>query len=95
MYICKECHFQLPTIEALCCHLRIIHSYNAFNVYKCAQIDCSREYNSIKTFKKHLRDKHSVHNILDEMRLRALNEEHLAEVNENIELNFDVPNVHE
>jgi len=86
MYICKDCHFQLPSIEALCCHLQIIHSYNVFSVYKCAQDDCSRQYNSIKAFRKHLKDKHSAH-ILDE-----IHQAYLAEINEDVILNFNIRN---
>lgn len=91
MYICKDCHFQLPSITALCCHLQIIHLYNVFSTYKCAQNDCSREYNSVKAFKKHLRDKHSAH-VFNDVPLQAVCQEHLAEVNENVELNFNIRN---
>lgn len=90
MYTCKDCRFQLPSIKALCCHLRIIHLYNVYSIYKCAQNGCSREYNSVKSFRKHLRDKHPVH-MLGEVPLQALHQEHLAEVNE--EFNFNIRNV--
>lgn len=91
MYICKDCHFHLPSINALCCHLRIIHSYNVYSVYKCAQNGCSREYNSVKSFKKHLKDKHSAH-MFGEVPLQAFHQEHLAELNENEELNLNIRN---
>jgi len=94
MYVCKNCHFQLPSIKALCCHLQTIHSYNVFSLYKCAQNSCSREYNSIKAFKKHLRDKHSAH-MLGEVPLQVFHQEHLAEINENIELNLNMRNLFE
>jgi len=86
--------FQLPSIKALCCHLQTIHSYNVFSLYKCAQNDCSREYNSIKAFRKHLRDKHSAH-MLGEVPLQVLHQEYLAEINENVELNLNVRNLFE
>lgn len=91
MYICYNCHYQLPSIQALCCHLQIIHSYNVFSVYKCAQNGCSREYNSVKVFRQHLKDKHS-DDILGEVPLQALHQEDLMEVNENAELNFNMAN---
>ena len=89
MFICNDCHVQLPSIKALCCHLQIIHSYNVFSIYKCAQNNCFREYNSIKAFRKHLRDKHSAH-IRDEVPLQILHQGQLAEINENVELNFNL-----
>lgn len=91
MYICKDCHFHLPSINALWCHLRINHSYNVYSVYKCAQNGCSREYNSVKSFKKHLKDKHSAH-MFGEVPLQAFHQEHLAELNENEELNLNIRN---
>jgi len=94
MYVCNDCHFQLPSIKALCCHLQTIHSYNVFSLYKCAQNGCSREYNLIKAFRKHLKDKHSAH-MLDEVPLQVLHQEHLAEINENVELNLNIRNLFE
>lgn len=90
MYICKDCHFRLPSIKALCYHLQMIHSYNVFSVFKCAQEGCNREYNSIKAFRKHLKDKHPVP-MLHAVPLEVFDQEHL-EVNENVELNFNMRN---
>lgn len=92
MYNCNDCHFQLPSIKALCYHLQIIHSYNVFSVYKCAQNNCSREYNSIKAFRKHLKNKHSAHMLGEVPLQQILHQEYLAEVNENVELNLNMRN---
>lgn len=63
-------------------------SYNVFSTYKCTQDNCSREYNSIKVFRKHLCDKYPAP-VLNEVSLQVLNQEHLEEINKNIELDFN------
>lgn len=60
MYICSECHAVRHSISALCTHLQIIHSFNVLSIYTCAQDGCSREYQSIKSFRKHMRTKHPI-----------------------------------
>ncbi|KMQ88400.1 hypothetical protein RF55_12125, partial [Lasius niger] len=51
-------------------------------------LDTCFKYNSVKAFRKHLKDKHSAH-MLAEMPLQAL---HQAEVHENLALNFNMRN---
>lgn len=63
-------------------------------MYKCAQNGCSREYNSVKSFKKHFKDKHSAH-MFGEVPLQAFHQKHLAELNENEELNLNMRNADE
>lgn len=60
LYICSECRAILRSVGALCTHLQIIHFFNALSIYTCAQDGCNREYDSVRSFKRHLRIKHPI-----------------------------------
>lgn len=59
-YICSECRTPLRSISALCIHLQIFHSFNALSIYTCSQDGCNREYDSVKSFRKHVRKRHPI-----------------------------------
>jgi len=59
-YTCHECRAILHSIDALCTHLQIIHCFNVLSIYICAQDGCSREYDTVKSFRKHLKTKHPI-----------------------------------
>lgn len=100
-YICNECRAALHSINALCAHLQIIHSFNILNIYTCAQDGCNRQYDSVKSFRKHLKTRHPIrpHPRLPQMVENALLVENDIEVNrnnlpvnDNLPINEDVPN---
>jgi len=74
-YICNECRAALRSISALCTHLQTIHSFSV-NIYTCAQDDCNREYDSIKSFRKHLRTRHLIR---PHLRVKVMENAPLAE----------------
>lgn len=59
MYICYVCNISIGSIRALSCHFYICHHLGPASVYKCKQNDCFRNFNSLQSFKKHLKLKHT------------------------------------
>ena len=99
-YTCNERRAILHSISALCSHLQIIHSFNVLSIYTCAQDGCSREYDSVKSFKKHLKIKHPIRPQLGIQVIENVLPENVIIVNrENVSMddNFPMPineNVH-
>ncbi|KYM95062.1 hypothetical protein ALC62_14308 [Cyphomyrmex costatus] len=94
-YICSECRTPLRSISALCIHLQIFHSFNALSIYICSQDGCNREYDSVKSFRKHLRKRHSIGQPYQNVHLA----ENVIEINHDnvdgnpaIHINENVPN---
>lgn len=91
-HICNECRAILRSIGVLCTHLQMIHSFNVLSIYTCAQNNCSREYDSVKSFRKHLRTRHPIRphprvQIVE----NALLPENIIEINHNNALVDDNP----
>lgn len=83
-YVCSECRIALRSINALCIHLQIVHFFNVLSIYTCAQEGCNREYDSVKSFSKHLRKNHPIRpHIAVDLAQNALLAENVAEANHN------------
>ncbi|KAK5641682.1 hypothetical protein RI129_010229 [Pyrocoelia pectoralis] len=50
-YICKK-NFQC--LSKFMLHFRIIHALSEIDIYKCVEPSCSREYHSMKSFRRHI-----------------------------------------
>src|SRR5436190_1969854 len=57
-YLCYVCDESLPTISALSFHFKVYHNFSCSNKYYCKQNNCFRIFDSLHTFKKHLKRKH-------------------------------------
>lgn len=60
MYTCFVCDKQSPTIRVLKMHFYKQHHFNAFSKYTCRQSDCMRDFQSSKSFFRHLDVSHTV-----------------------------------
>lgn len=56
---CTECDHLTPSIQALQIHNTIAHNLSNSAVFRCKENDCSRDFSTWKTFKKHLLLVHS------------------------------------
>lgn len=55
MPCCSICNNVYSEVKSLMTHLKLFHGVQEMSVFKCAESDCTRDFSSAASFKKHLK----------------------------------------